>query len=577
MTSTPYYDHHAPRLTEQYEALSSAKVHEWLVDLLTKSKGLALDVGAGSGRDASWLASLGFDVIAVEPSSGMRAEAKRLHPETNIQWINDSLPDFQITQRLGLSFDFILLSAVWMHLPTADRPRAFRKLMNLLKPGGLLAITLRIGPAAQERAMFAVSEQEIEALAKDHGAYIEKRVIKQDEGGRAEVSWIQLAIRLPDDGTGALPLLRHIILNDDKSSTYKLALIRCLCRIADGASGYARNGIDDTAELPLGLVALYWIRLYLPLLKAELPQQPRNLGLDGLGFVKDGFRKLAEHGNETSHLDLRVGMRFTDARGEALHAALRDACKTIQEMPARYLTYPDGRSIVAVKRNTRVPIETEITLDEAYLSSFGFLRLPRHLFTALQRFDAWIEPAIVSEWLRLIKNYGLSQNKIIQDQTLSQALQWSNPERDVSIARGRALQLMKETGLWCVYSGKKLSPQTIDIDHCLPWHAWPCSDLWNLVPAHSRVNRYEKRERLPSDMVMVAAREQMQEWWRTAYVQDPKNVRGNQFFTQAQASLPMLNTKPGLQDVFTALQVQRMRLKFDQGVPEWTFKRMNDL
>jgi hypothetical protein len=39
---------------------------------------------------------------------------------------------------------------------------------------------------------------------------------------------VQLALRLPDDGTGALPLLRHIIFNDDKSSTYKLALLRVL-------------------------------------------------------------------------------------------------------------------------------------------------------------------------------------------------------------------------------------------------------------------------------------------------------------------------------------------------------------
>lgn len=577
MTSTPFYDHHAPQLTEQYEALSSAKVHEWLVDLLPKGKALALDVGAGSGRDASWLAGMGFEVVAVEPSSGMRAEAKRLHPETNIQWIDDDLPDFQITQRLGLSFDFILLSAVWMHLPPADRPRAFRKLMNLLKPGGLLAITLRIGPAAPERSMFAVSEEEIESFAKDHGAYVQKRVMTQDEGGRVEISWIQLAVRLPDDGTGALPLLRHIILNDDKSSTYKLGLLRCMCRIADGAAGYARNAIDDTVEIPLGLVALYWIRLYLPLLKAELPQQPRNLGLDGLGFVKDGFRQLAAQGNETAHLDLRVGMQFKGSRVDALHAALRDACKTIQEMPARYLTYPDGRSILAVTRNSRISIGTEIILDEAYLSSFGFLRLPQHLFTALQRFDAWIEPALVAEWLRLIKNYGLRQNRVIHDQALSQALQWSDPERDVSIARGRALQLMKVTGLWCIYSGKKLSPETIDIDHCLPWHAWPCSDLWNLVPAHSRVNRHEKRERLPSDMVLVAARERMQQWWRTAYVRDPISVSENQFFTQAQASLPMLNAKPELQDVFTALQVQRLRLKFDQGVPEWILKPMDNL
>jgi len=65
-----------------------------------------------------------------------------------------------------------------------------------------------------------------------------------------------LLYRLPDDGTGAPPQLRHIILNDDKSSTYKLALLRCLCRIADGADGMARYDSDDYVDLPFGLVAL---------------------------------------------------------------------------------------------------------------------------------------------------------------------------------------------------------------------------------------------------------------------------------------------------------------------------------
>jgi SAM-dependent methyltransferase len=184
MTAIPYYNTHAPALAQQYEALPAASVHSWLVDLLPKTKTLALDVGAGSGRDAAWLASLGFEVIAVEPSAGMRAEAQRLHHSAQIQWLDDSLPDFQVTQRLGLSFDVILLSAVWMHLPPADRPRAFRKLITLLKPGGLLALTLRLGPAAPERAMFEVSEHEIETLAKNHGAFIERRVLSSDQGGR---------------------------------------------------------------------------------------------------------------------------------------------------------------------------------------------------------------------------------------------------------------------------------------------------------------------------------------------------------------------------------------------------------
>ena len=224
--------------------------------------------------------------------------------------------------RLGLSFDLILLSAVWMHVPTADRTRAFRKLVTLLKPGGCLAITLRPGPAEPERSIYAVSQAEIERLSREHGAFVEIATESKDELGRGALNRTQLVVRLPDDGTGALPLLRHIILNDDKSSTYKLALLRGLCRIADGAAGYVRDADDGHVAVPLGLVGLYWIRLFKPLLAAGLPQSPTNQGDAQLGFVKEGFRQL----NDVSHLDLRIGMVFGEDRSNALHAALRDAC-----------------------------------------------------------------------------------------------------------------------------------------------------------------------------------------------------------------------------------------------------------
>ena len=51
-----------------------------------------LDVGAGTGRDAAWLARLGHEVVAVEPSAAMRAEAERRHPAARIRWIDDRLP-----------------------------------------------------------------------------------------------------------------------------------------------------------------------------------------------------------------------------------------------------------------------------------------------------------------------------------------------------------------------------------------------------------------------------------------------------------------------------------------------------
>ena len=123
----------------------------------------------------------------------------------------------------------------------------------------------------------------------------------------ARSCWRQIAIRLPDDGTDALPLLRNVILNDSKSSTYKLGLLRVLCRIADGAFGLAEEQGQDHVSIPMGLVALTWIRLYKPLIEADIPQSPVNdRGGHKLGFVTHaGVEQL-----DVSHHDLRVGTRF---------------------------------------------------------------------------------------------------------------------------------------------------------------------------------------------------------------------------------------------------------------------------
>ena len=222
-----WYERHAAQVVSSYEALSPEHLHGWLDGLLPTAAALVLDVGAGTGRDAAWLAGLGHDVVAVEPAAAMRAEAAQLHPGPRIHWLDDRLPDLAATLCLGLAFDLVLLSAVWMHLAPADRPRALRKLVTLLKPSGLLVITLRHGPAEPERGMHPVSLAELEELARDHGLAMVRIEKVPDAQGRAGVTWTHVALRLPDDGTGALPLLRHVILNDAKSSTYKETMRKC--------------------------------------------------------------------------------------------------------------------------------------------------------------------------------------------------------------------------------------------------------------------------------------------------------------------------------------------------------------
>lgn len=567
MTSAiAWYDAHADEVAPRYEGVSSESVHGWLTDLLPASSGAVLDIGAGSGRDAAWLADKGYDVVAAEPSAQMRTLAMREHPDARIQWSKDALPGLPELTRSGLSFDLILVSAVWMHVPQSKRPRAFRKMINLLKPGGVIAITLRQGYADPQRGMYPATAGEIEDLARDHGAFIERCTESADRLGRNDVSWTQIAVRLPDDGLGALPLLRHIILNDDKSSTYKPALLRSLCRVADGVSGFVTERDDETVSVPLGLVALTWLRLFKPLISGGLPQSPLNLGSEGdkLGFVKEGFRRL----KEVSPLDMRVGMSFSGDIGKALHAALKDAAETIARMPATYIKYPDGKPIFPIDKAGVLRRPEKILLNREYLASFGKMMVPRHLWRAMRRFDVWIEPALVAEWGRLMKGYAERQKRQITDGDIALAMGWSEPSRDVRIARERAIRLCAEKKLFCVWSGKRLSMTAADIDHCFPWAVWSCGDLWNLMPAHRSVNQREKRDRLPGNAILKAAQDRILGWWNYAYQDD--YLLEKRFWLEATASLPTVRSDGSeLSDIFDALCLQRMRLKRDQQVPEW--------
>ena len=67
-----YYDEHAQQLFRQYHSVKFERVHSDWLHHLPEQTGLALDVGAGSGRDAKALADRGWQVMAVEPAERLR-------------------------------------------------------------------------------------------------------------------------------------------------------------------------------------------------------------------------------------------------------------------------------------------------------------------------------------------------------------------------------------------------------------------------------------------------------------------------------------------------------------------------
>ena len=563
------YDAQASALVAEYESLDPTEYRATYASLLPAGVDLlALDVGAGSGRDAAWLAGLGFEVVAAEPSSGMRGAGKHIHADSPIRWTDDRLPGLDRTHALGLSFDVVLLSAVWQHVAPGDRRRAFRKLVTLLKPGGLLVLTLRMGPAPPDRPMHEVSLGEVEVLAREFGVLV-ARVERMggDAARRPGVDWITVAMRLPDDGAGALPLLRGIILNDDKSATYKLGLLRSVAKVADLSPALARpHPTEDAVVLPLGAVALNWVRMYLPLVASGLPQMPRNSGPDGLAFAKDGFRALI--GSGLAPLDLRVGSAFTGDRATAVSGALREAARTIATMPANFTRYPNSGTTVFGATVAGPRLRGALALDADTLSAFGTLTVPGHVWRAMLRLGPWIEPVLSAEWARLIRGYAGRQGRTLAPAEVEAALAWIEPVRDVRVARDVALSRMA-TGapVLCVWSGRKLSQESLDIDHCMPWSAWACGDLWNLMPAHRSVNQREKRDLLPSASALAASREEIIGWWDEAW--RGTDALGERFGREVGAALPVAANSPSDQ-VFEGLIWRRLRLQQDQRLVEWS-------
>jgi hypothetical protein len=481
--------------------------------------------------------------------------------------LDDRLPALSATHRLGLAFDVILLSGVLMHLPADQRPRAFRKLVTLLKPGGLLLISVRDGAGTPERPMWPVASGEIERFARAHGLEILKIAAGFDLQDRPDVRWTSYALRLPDDGAGALPLLRGIILNDDKSATYKLGLLRAIARIADTAPALAIERPDaDVVDLPLGAVALNWLRMYLPLAAANLPQLPGNRGAEKLGFAGDAFRRLLA--DRVAGQDLRIGARFTGERAIAVAQALADARTNIVKMPAHFTRFPNSDAQVFTAAPARAPaFGGEITMDAATLRTFGAIGVPGPVWRTLQRLGAWVEPVLVSEWARLIQGFGLRMGRPVAPGEAEAALRWLDPARDTALARDVARRLMEGgQAVHCVWTGARLRLESLDIDHCLPWTAWPCGDLWNLLPAQDSVNRTAKRDRLPSAAALGAAHDGVEEWWRQAWESDA--ALADRFWREADAALPIEGGRQ-LEDVFAGLEWRRLRLRQDQQVQEW--------
>lgn len=195
---TEGYSEDAESLIVRYEVVPFTEKYEAVLHLLPAKASKILDLGAGTGVDAAWLATKGHCILAVEPTNSFREAGARLHPSNHIEWLDDSLPMLLKTMVRKEAFDVVLVTAVWTHLAEKERNQAMSNITTLLKPGALLIMSLRHGPAPKNRRIFEVTAEETIELAQQNGLEIALNVrteSTQPINRQSGVKWSWLAFQ----------------------------------------------------------------------------------------------------------------------------------------------------------------------------------------------------------------------------------------------------------------------------------------------------------------------------------------------------------------------------------------------
>jgi len=98
------------------------------------------DLGCGSGHIGAHLQSLGLQVIGVDLSPGMVDEARRRYPQVRYE-VGDML-DLRLEEN---SLGGIVALYSIIHLQHEELVDAFRGIVRILKPGGLLLVAFHRG------------------------------------------------------------------------------------------------------------------------------------------------------------------------------------------------------------------------------------------------------------------------------------------------------------------------------------------------------------------------------------------------------------------------------------------------
>ncbi len=109
--------------------------------------GRVADIGCGSGREVAYLAAAGFGAIGYDASDALLEQARLRYPRLSFQ--TAVLPGLAGVP--DAAFDNVLCETVIMHLRRPQILDAVRRLLAILKTGGILYLSWRVTEGSDQR------------------------------------------------------------------------------------------------------------------------------------------------------------------------------------------------------------------------------------------------------------------------------------------------------------------------------------------------------------------------------------------------------------------------------------------
>ncbi len=190
-----YYQQNTEQFIANTVAADFSSIANEFLKYLTPSARI-LDFGCGSGRDTRYFLEHGFSVDAVDGSPEICAWASK-YTGIPVQCML-----FQDLDAEGI-YDGIWACASILHVPAAELPGIFDRMIRALKPGGIIYASFKYGRFEGERNGRYFTDFTSETFAQFLGKFPQLELLKEwitgdVREGRRKEKWLNLILRKQD-------------------------------------------------------------------------------------------------------------------------------------------------------------------------------------------------------------------------------------------------------------------------------------------------------------------------------------------------------------------------------------------